>query len=106
MGVVGLWPLLKKKGYDPNIHYRSIKPSNPPGQIRIDLLGTIFITIQKAYSTHPLQLAHHIVEKEIEKFGTRTDLILYLDGSPSVEKNHITVRREEVRKKALGLAEE
>ncbi|KAF9159008.1 hypothetical protein BGX21_003433, partial [Mortierella sp. AD011] len=52
-----------------------------------------------------MQEAHAIVEREILLLGARKNWILYLDGYPSDEKRAVQLRREEVRKKALVLAQ-
>ncbi|KAI7825704.1 hypothetical protein BC939DRAFT_476140 [Gamsiella multidivaricata] len=49
--------------------------------------------------------AHRIVVREILKLGTRTNLVLYLNGLPSVEKEPTQVHRENLRKKAVERAD-
>ncbi|KAG0370016.1 hypothetical protein BGZ54_008099 [Gamsiella multidivaricata] len=49
--------------------------------------------------------AHRIVEREILKFGTQTNLVLYLDGLPSEEKGLAQLHRKNLRKKAVNCAD-
>ncbi|KAG0366459.1 hypothetical protein BC939DRAFT_505877 [Gamsiella multidivaricata] len=49
--------------------------------------------------------AHRIVKREILKLGTQTNLVLRLDGLPSVEKDPIQAHRENLRKKAVKRAD-
>lgn len=99
MGVLGLWPFLRKKGYDPFIHCL------PNSFARVDILGTFFSTIRYAYTSHNLERAHLILEREIDKYFDRKSSSLYLDGLPCVEKITTLIHREEIRAKALDNAE-
>ncbi|KAF9404683.1 hypothetical protein BGZ76_006850, partial [Entomortierella beljakovae] len=101
-----LWPILQKRGYDPPIQYQSTEPINPSIVFRIDVLGTFFTTICRTYSSHNLQLAHLILEREIEKHSSRINSVLYLDGSQCLEKINTLILREENRTNALEYAEE
>ncbi|KAF9958693.1 hypothetical protein BGZ70_009115 [Mortierella alpina] len=105
MGVVGLWPYIRKKGYDPELRQTSSIPSSSASTaIRLDILGTYFAVIQSAYSRHPANIAHAVVERAILTFGNESALILYLDGGPSEEKKATQQAREDRRKTALDLA--
>ena len=106
MGVAELWAFLKRKGYDPVLRYLAAQlPQSFHHKIRIDILGSLYSTIRNAYSSHSLEEAHCILEREIIKFGTRSQLVLYLDGHPSQEKEGTRIKREERRNKALVLAD-
>ncbi|KAF9276713.1 hypothetical protein BGZ68_009835 [Mortierella alpina] len=72
--------------------------------IRVDILGSLFMTIRSAYSSRTLSEAHCIVEQEIQKLGDKAVLVLYLDGGPSEEKRETQVLREDRRKEALSQA--
>ncbi|KAF9343629.1 hypothetical protein BGX26_005436, partial [Mortierella sp. AD094] len=68
---------------------------NPPA-IRVDVLGCCFMTIRRAYESHPDDnIAHGILEREIAKFGPKELL----------EKRLTTAFREERRKKSLEAAD-
>ncbi|KAF8921780.1 hypothetical protein BGZ58_003858, partial [Dissophora ornata] len=109
MGIEGLWTFLRKKGYEPVLRYRSsyLSPSsighNPA--IRVDILGSFYVTVRHAYSSCSIDDAHCIVEREILKLGTQADLVLYVDGLHSEEKGPTQVHREDLRRKALERAE-
>ncbi|KAF9158623.1 hypothetical protein BGX20_003309, partial [Mortierella sp. AD010] len=108
MGVIGLWSFLHQKGYEPVVRHQSthlFSPLDHSPTLRVDILGCLFLTIRNAYSSHPLDIAHSIVEKEIKLLGTPKSLVLYLDGSPSVEKRDTQIRREKDRAKAMELAQ-
>ncbi|ORZ08509.1 hypothetical protein BCR41DRAFT_145349 [Lobosporangium transversale] len=109
MGIEGLWSFLLKTGYEATLHYHSLicatsnpfNPFNCNAYIRFDVLGTLHPIIQNAYSNHSLDTAHKIMERELGKYGTPENLILYLDGDACEEKKHTHIYREEVRAKAL-----
>lgn len=106
MGVAGLWAFLRKKGYDPVLRHRAAQlPQSSHHKIRVDVLGSLYTTIRYAYSSHSLEEAHRILEREIIKFGTKDQLVLYLDGHSSKEKEATRAKREERRNKALNLAD-
>ncbi|KAF9359456.1 hypothetical protein BGX26_012268 [Mortierella sp. AD094] len=108
MGVSGLWPFLRQKGYEPVVRHQStdlFSPTDHSSTLRVDIPGCLFITIRNAYPSYPQGVAHSTVEREIKLLGTPKGLILYLDGSPLVEKRDTQIRREKVRVKALELAQ-
>src|ERR1700760_3475585 len=105
MGIAGLWPFLRKKGYDPALLYSSsTSPLPESSAIRVDVLGSFYTTICYAYSSRTVSEAHSIVEQVIQKLGDKTTLIIYLDGGPSEEKRPTQVHREGLRKAALDQA--
>jgi hypothetical protein len=104
MGIGGLWPLIKKKGYDPVVRYQSTEPSFAY-KYRVDILGTFFPIIRNAYLFHSRATAHTILEREIEKLGNRSNLVLYVDGSPCIEKIYTLLHREDLRSKSLNQAQ-
>ncbi|KAF9141389.1 hypothetical protein BGX20_007408, partial [Mortierella sp. AD010] len=107
MGVYGLWPFLEKKGYRPQVLYqRPLSTKLDSSKLRVDVLGSFFPTIRYAYSTHSLELAHSIVEREIAKLGEKKQLVLYLDGPSATEKEKTAQYREGRRNKSLVRAQE
>jgi len=108
MGVVGAWPFVRKKGYEPTFAHPNSARFNPTSQGRlrhIDILGCFFSTIRRAYSCYDADKAHLIVESAIKKYALPTNSILYMDGQPSQEKRATNVRRQEIRDKAVRQAE-
>ncbi|KAF9926350.1 hypothetical protein BGZ67_008161 [Mortierella alpina] len=108
MGVVGLWPFLKDKGYEPVLRHQSALQNHQPSQpslIRVDVLGAFFITVRQAYSGKHHDDAHAILEKAFTKLGPKETLVLYLDGAPALEKALTTANREEKRRTDLEVAE-
>ncbi|KAF9351837.1 hypothetical protein BGX26_010222 [Mortierella sp. AD094] len=149
-GIGGLWPFLKKKGYEPVVRYHnadldpadtqvlsdnsptlrdntaysvnsshSSSVNNPPSSSdnnninptdnfpkrRVDVLRPYVSLLRNAYLSHPPAEPHAIVEREMLLLGARKNWILYLDGFPSDEKRIAQSRQEEVRRKALALAQ-
>ncbi|KAF9366672.1 hypothetical protein BGX34_011067, partial [Mortierella sp. NVP85] len=108
MGLKGLWELVQEHGYraitslvvpaiqpptatsDPptdqaSVEQTIIQPSTTP-VVRVDILGSFFISIRSAYTTHTHDIAHKVVEQAIQKAGIQKSAILYLDGEPTAEK--------------------
>ncbi|KAF9188015.1 hypothetical protein BGZ49_003985, partial [Haplosporangium sp. Z 27] len=102
MGIYGLWPFLKKKGYEPTACRRP--HSSNTTKIRVDVLGTFFALIAHTYSSYPADKAHFIVEQQIQKIGLKQNLILYFDGAPSTEKRDARNYRLCQREKYLHIA--
>ncbi|KAF9983813.1 hypothetical protein BGZ65_001386, partial [Modicella reniformis] len=108
MGVQGLWSFIKRKGYEPELcHQLSLTTQDPTRKAvcRIDVLGTFFTTIRNAYTHHPLDTAHRIVEKEISKIGHKAQLVLVLDGAQAKEKRATHEVREKARVEAKTRAQ-
>ena len=103
MGVVGAWPFIRKKGYEPTLA-RS-EPTVEGPLRRIDVLGCHFTTIRRAYSCNDDAKAHLIVEAAISNHAVPFNSVLYLDGQPCEEKKATNVRRQEVRDKAVKQVE-
>ena len=108
MGVEGLWPLLRENGHEAAVHYLAVLCSgyntSSPSKIRVDFSGTFFCTIRSAYSRHPDDQAHAIMERELRKYGNASSLVLYFDGDACEEKKPTHSKREAVRAKALQAA--
>jgi len=98
MGIIGLWQLLKDKGYIPTLHHH-LPQSSPDATTacRVDVLGTYFQEIKNAYTKHPPDIAHRIMEQELLTAGSKQSLWVYLDGSPSKEKESTHAQREATR---------
>ncbi|KAF9344173.1 hypothetical protein BGX34_005936 [Mortierella sp. NVP85] len=97
MGILGLWRLLK----EPTLHHHLPQTSNAESSsapiCRLDVLGTFYNEIKNAYSKHPSEAAHHIMEQKLLKVGSKEGLWVYLDGSPSKEKESTHAQREQKR---------
>lgn len=76
-----------------------------PGTIRVDVLGSFFLTIRNAYTACSWDVAHGVVERQIEKLGTKKDMVLYIDGQPAQEKGPTIAQRAKRRQKALESTE-
>ncbi|KAF9558374.1 hypothetical protein EC968_007111 [Mortierella alpina] len=111
MGVQGTWPFLRKKGYQPVLRHQtalmSSQSSPPPSPcvLHVDILGCFFLTVRTAYTSCSWTVAHGIVERQIQKFGEKKDIVLYIDGGPAQEKASTTAVREDRRRKALESAD-
>jgi len=109
MGILGLWPFLKRKGYEAALfhqHPALLNTLEPGRKLLIDVQGCIFSTIRYAYSSCATDdEAHVVVERKLEEFATSSNSVLYLDGSPAEEKMLTHKHREETRSKALSAAD-
>ncbi|KAF9570266.1 Rad2 nuclease [Mortierella alpina] len=104
MGVVGLWPLIKKKGYDPA--FRNRVPLESEGSVcRLDVLGTFYLNIRSTYIRHPPEVAHEILERQISNMVAKEHTVLYIDGEPAKEKAPTHAQRNQWRKDAAEEAE-
>ncbi|KAF9952866.1 hypothetical protein BGZ70_000443, partial [Mortierella alpina] len=108
MGIVGLWPLLKKKGYEPA--FRSHVPldrstSEAAAVCRLDIQGTFYMNIRSAYIRHPAEIAHQIMEQQISKMVPKDRTVLYLDGAPAKEKESTHAQRRQTRQNTADDAE-
>ncbi|KAF9999302.1 hypothetical protein BGZ65_005322 [Modicella reniformis] len=113
MGIVGLWPLLQKYGYTASAFRRvplvpepatSDESTSEPA-IRVDILGSFFPSIRRAYATHTSEAAHSAVEQALLKSGIPKTAVLYLDGEPTAEKEHTHVERAARRSNAAQRAQ-
>ncbi|KAG0249017.1 hypothetical protein BGZ95_007731, partial [Linnemannia exigua] len=108
MGCRNLWKFFANKNHIPKVRYLRHQCSalkDKENKIRVDVQGSIFATIRFAYShCNSLDSAHAIVLKKIEKLASRSQSVLYLDGDPTLEKQHTHQVREETRAKALAAA--
>ncbi|KAF9980874.1 hypothetical protein BGZ75_007881, partial [Mortierella antarctica] len=108
MGVVGLWPLFKKRGYEPQFrqHVPLDLSKNDGTVCRVDIQGTFFMTIRSTYIRHPPALAHQIMEREISKMVPKERSVLYLDGAQAKEKETTHAKRLKTRQDSAAQAEE
>ncbi|KAF9117407.1 hypothetical protein BGX30_005524 [Mortierella sp. GBA39] len=102
MGLSDWYPFIRRKGYDPALLYHSIIPTITTGQRRLDVLGTCFRAINYAYSNHPQEIANNMLQKDIERFGDKLTMVLYIDGPQAEEKKWTAQVRESGREKAQG----
>ncbi|KAK3809804.1 MAG: hypothetical protein JOS17DRAFT_780289 [Linnemannia elongata] len=64
-----------------------------------------FLVNRNAYANLPQEAAHRVLEKEIERFGTKDNLRLYIDGPQAKEKQNTAEARETTRERALERVE-
>ena len=101
MGLKGWFPFIRKKGYDPPaLPQSSIASFEHTSTRRIDVLGSFYNVIKEAYSNHALDDAHCILERHVMSWGSRDNLILYVDGQQAIEKQHTAEIRQGNRDKA------
>ncbi|KAF9118159.1 hypothetical protein BGX30_004787, partial [Mortierella sp. GBA39] len=105
MGLFDWYPFIRRKGYNPVLLYMSIVASLTTGTRRFDVLANCYRVIQQAYSSKSSEVAHRTLEKDIERFGTKVNMSLYIDGPQAVEKENTAKTREETRHKALDKVE-
>ncbi|KAK3840495.1 MAG: hypothetical protein JOS17DRAFT_785520 [Linnemannia elongata] len=105
MGLFGWFPFIRKKGYSPNVLHNSDLPSLTTGTRHFDVLANCFLVIRNAYANLPQEAAHRVLEKEIERFGTKDNLRLYIDGPQAKEKQNTAEARETTRERALERVE-
>ena len=102
MGIIGLWPFIKKKGHETTlVHAHTVLDSTYQPTRHIDVQACFYSTISRAYSSHPVSVANHILERALLKFATTENAIVYLDGSPCHEKALTHASREKKRQDAL-----
>ena len=104
MGVVGGWVFLNKKGYEPILH-QALPAGVTNPTYRVDLQACLFHLIRRAYTRHPANVAHHIVESGLFKIGSKETMVLYLDGQPAKEKTMTHDRRKKAQADAVGKAQ-
>ncbi|GJJ78017.1 hypothetical protein EMPS_10376 [Entomortierella parvispora] len=63
---------------------------------RIDVLS-FFCIIRNAYSRCKPEDAHKILERHLARFGSKSNLVLYIDGQQALEKEETARRRKESR---------
>ncbi|KAF9917050.1 hypothetical protein BX616_002072 [Lobosporangium transversale] len=96
---------LLKKRYTPIVRYASTELL-ALNVYRVDVLGTFFALIRNIYSSHRnLATAHLILGKQIEKFGSPQEPVLYLDDLSPIERIKTLVHCEDGRAKAMSVAE-
>ncbi|KAF9990357.1 hypothetical protein BGZ75_002137, partial [Mortierella antarctica] len=105
MGLKGWYPFLRKKGYNPPVlSLSAATTTSGTSTRRIDLLSR-FSVIRNAYANNSVEQAHSILEKDIARFGTKENSVIYVDGLQAVEKEHTALIRQEARKKAAERCE-
>ncbi|KAF9344664.1 hypothetical protein BGX26_004059, partial [Mortierella sp. AD094] len=106
MGLKGFYPLLRKKGYQPSVVHSSAVPTTSTTTTirRLDLLSR-FGVIRAAYSQNAVDKAHMILEKDIQRFGSQENILIYVDGAQAAEKKDTAEIRVNARKKAVAQCE-
>ncbi|KAG0020284.1 Elongation of fatty acids protein 2 [Podila clonocystis] len=106
MGVDGLWPWMATKGYSPSKIILGFTKLPVHGRKRrVDLAGGYYPTLRWAYGSNTMDKAHVAVERELRRLGNQNDIVIYIDGTPPVEKRKTHAERAERRAKALDKAE-
>ena len=100
MGLKDWYPFLRKKGYNPAVlNVSAATTASNTSTRRIDLLSR-FSVIRNAYTNNSIEQAHLILEKDIARFGTKENSVIYVDGVQAVEKEQTALVRQDARKKA------
>ncbi|OAQ29187.1 hypothetical protein K457DRAFT_32586, partial [Linnemannia elongata AG-77] len=68
-------------------------------------MGSIFSTIQYAYTHCSREAAHGVVHRRLKKLANPLISVLYFDGDPTTEKESTHDERAKVRRKAEELAD-
>lgn len=100
MGVKGLWPLIRKKGYNPTPIQL---PCRRAGTLRLDLQGTFYPLLQRAFSRPP-EIAYEIIHHTLLEVIDQTTAVVYIDGYDTEEKRQTHDDRDELRLKATDNA--
>ncbi|KAF9951583.1 hypothetical protein BGZ72_006941, partial [Mortierella alpina] len=109
MGIHGLWPLIKQKGYEPTVLFRSTCASNlasPTSTIHVDLQACLFVAIKQAYSNHPPAIAHGILEGKLGQLVPKSNCVIYVDGLRCKQKAQTHAARDKDRTTSLNEAKE
>lgn len=100
MGLKDWFPFVRRNGYDPAvIHISAMLIAMGSRKGRVDVLS-FYAVIRNAYSHHTPEKAHSILEQHLMRFGSKSNLILYVDGEQAFEKQGTAKCRKESREKA------
>jgi hypothetical protein len=102
MGVRDLWKIVQKKGHDPPVV--SMPREVPGGKLLVDIQGTLYGLLRRAYSNHDDDEAQRIFLHGLEKLFVPTTCVLYFDGERAEEKSRVHAQRDQTRKSALAKA--
>ncbi|KAF9176240.1 hypothetical protein BGZ51_001227, partial [Haplosporangium sp. Z 767] len=99
MGVPGLWPFLRKKGYEAEkAPYFPQIPLPPNNYYRVDVLASFYNIIRWIYINHDSTTSPVIFERHLRLARLpQGSSILYLDG-PSPEEKRMTREFREARR--------
>ncbi|KAF9909410.1 hypothetical protein EC991_008549, partial [Linnemannia zychae] len=102
MGLKGWYPFIRRQGYEPVVLHLSAlsSSSSTNGRRRLDVLGACYKVIRNSYMNNTQEVANLILEKEIGRFGSVTEMTLYIDGYQAAEKSDTAVVRQRQREKA------
>ncbi|KAI7818891.1 hypothetical protein BC939DRAFT_277412 [Gamsiella multidivaricata] len=104
MGLKGWYAFLRKKGYQPSVLYPSAaSTTSSTATRRVDLLSR-FSVIRNAYTRNSIEMAHTILELDVMRFGTKENIIIYVDGVQAEEKEFTAQIRQEARRRPLSNA--
>ncbi|KAI7831142.1 hypothetical protein BC939DRAFT_437710 [Gamsiella multidivaricata] len=94
MGLKGWYAFLRKKGYQPSVLYPSAASTTSSAATRrVDLLSRISVV-------------HTILELDVMRFGTKENIIIYVDGVQAEEKGFTAQIRQEAREKTTKRCKE
>ncbi|KAF9165033.1 Elongation of fatty acids protein 2 [Actinomortierella ambigua] len=104
MGIDGLWPWTKQRGYVPSELILGFTRLPSGVNRRVDLAGAFYPTIRWAYGSNILDDAHAVVEGQLKRLGEKDDIIVYIDGAAPEEKQATHLERAERQSRALDMA--
>ncbi|KAI7820180.1 hypothetical protein BC939DRAFT_241313 [Gamsiella multidivaricata] len=106
MGLKGWYAFLRKKGYQPSVLYSSAaSTTSSTATRRIDLLSR-FSVIRNAYTRNSIEVAHTILELNVMRFGTKENIVIYVDGVQAEEKEFTAQIHREAREKTTKRCKE
>ncbi|KAK3814486.1 MAG: hypothetical protein J3Q66DRAFT_403029 [Benniella sp.] len=91
MGIFGLWAFIRKKLFDPVEKHVRTDPT----------AGSLYPVIRNAYTFHPMEVAHGIVEQAIRRLVHPTKFMVYIDGAPQKSKEPTTTKGKVLAKRLL-----
>lgn len=110
MGLQDVWWWLRKKiNYHPKLLYPYSNVQLVSGtKIRDDVASGYFPSIRRAYTTFSdnKELAYSAMERILGRFGTKDNLVFYVDRHPAEEKRDTHDCHHQQRKKAIQLSKE
>jgi len=106
MGIPYLWPFVRKKGYEALQSHFPQHPLPAGCFFRVDILGTMYATIRRAFLNNDSATANSIIEYHLQSLQLpQSTTILYLDGPSPEEKRATLESRESKRTAALKKAD-
>ncbi|KAI7826005.1 hypothetical protein BC939DRAFT_447508 [Gamsiella multidivaricata] len=96
MGLNGWYAFLRKK---------AASTTSSTATRRFDLLSR-FSVIRNAYTRNSIEVAHTILELDVMRFGTKENIIIYVDGVQAEVKEFTAQIRQEAREKTTKRCKE